>query len=150
MANKQFEPQEWIVAFFDKGEGFFDKFLWKGSKYRHIALFFKRKLGWYMINPHPNYWRFEELELMASKDFEKHIFLIKNCFCWMKVLVQEPGSPVSPLILPTCIEVVKGFMGVKCGSCISVHGFYKSLLKYDIKSNYKIIKHEVKNGRRRN
>jgi len=136
---KDFTSEEWIVAFYSKGEGFFDKFLWKKSQYRHVSLFCRRKLGWYMFSPHPKYWLFKELELAATTEMEDKLFKMKSCFAWIKLKVEKPSCQIAPLLIPTCVQVIKRLMGIKTGYCASGHGLWKQLLRYDTKTNYKII-----------
>ena len=134
-----FRPQQWVVVFSSEANGFFSRFVRKDNKYQHVSLFFKRELGWYMINPHSNYWAFEELEVMADKDFKKYIFLMPSCFKWIHLRVDKPNSGIAIGVIPTCVEVVKRFMGIKLGFCISCLGLYKQIVKRDNKTNYTIL-----------
>ena len=139
-AIKTPEPREWIVAFYTHGDGFFDRFLWRKSRYRHVALFCKRKLGWYCFSPSPKYWAFEELQVMASSDFSAHIFKMKDCFMWCRVNVTRPSATVAPLLIPTCVQVIKRMMGIDIGFCLSGHGFYKKLVNHDGRGkNYHVL-----------
>jgi len=130
---------EWYIVFGNEASSIFDWMLPKKNQYRHIALFFKRELGWYMIAPCNDYWRFEELMVMASQDLSKHIFLMPHYIHWVKVKVFSPNRKGSLLMIPTCIEVVKRITGITIGHCLTCYGLYKQLRKFDGKTNFKII-----------
>ncbi len=106
----------------------------------------KRKLGWYMFSPHPAYWQFDELTVLSSAKLDKHLFKMKHCFKWIRIVVDKPGCRTAPLIIPTCVQVIKRMTGIRTGYCASGHGLFKQLLKCDNKTNYTIEQIEVKDG----